>query len=125
MCEYGYSIAPYVRFKDGITRQIAINDLAGGGGDLKDIPEHMAMAPDGAITAKIQELKDLMSRQPIGRIRGPIADKISKLSGYGDHQVHWAKVKIGKIRRELKDFVRHQKGRGAPSGGITLWVTGN
>ena len=69
----------------------------------------MEMAPDGAITAKIQGLKDLMIRQPIDRKRGSIDGRILKLLRYGDQLMPEKHSKIEAIWQELKDFVRRQK----------------
>ena len=71
----------------------------------------MEMVSIGAMTHKVQELKDLMGRQPIYRKLGHIEGGISKLLVYGYQQMHEAQIKIGGIRQSLKDFERHQKGR--------------
>ena len=82
----------------------------GGGGALKDFLEYMKVVSDGASAKKIQELKDLTRRrQPIDPKRGPIEDAILKLLVYGDQQVPGTQIKIGVIRRSLRDFVRRQK----------------
>ena len=46
-----------VFFKENTDQKIAIGEL-GRGGDPIDFPEYMETAPDGAITAKILDLKD-------------------------------------------------------------------
>ena len=71
------------------------------GGDRGGFLEYMEMVTDGAITAKIQNWKDLMRRQPIDHQRGHIEDKISQFLVYGDQQVRDVKIKIDKIRRPL------------------------
>ena len=81
----------------------------GRGGDRKDFLVYMAMASDGAMAHKIQELKDSMSRRPIDRKRGPIVGEIWRLLIYGDQQMHGAEIKIVEIRQHLKDFERRKK----------------
>ena len=74
------------------------------GDSLKDFLEYMEMVSDGAMTRKIQALEGLMSRQPIGRKRGPIDDKISKSLVYGDQQMPETQIKIGEIKAIVKVF---------------------
>ena len=83
-----------VCFKEDAIRKIAIYEL--GEGDFKDFLGYMEMVPNGAITEKIQELRDKMSRQPIDAKRGTIEDKISKLLVYGDFQCMGRKLKLAK-----------------------------
>ena len=78
-----------------LNRQIALVDLGFGGG-LKDFLGYMEMVSGGATAAKIQELKDLTTRQPIERKRGPTDDKILKLLVYGGQQMPETQIKIGK-----------------------------
>ena len=96
-------LGPNVLFKENLNRQITISEL-GWGGSPKDILEYMEMAPEGIIAANIQQLKDLIRRQPIDHKRGPTEDKILKLLAYGDHQMPATKIKIGDIRQSLNDF---------------------
>ena len=56
-----------VFFTGDLNRQIAIDEL--GGDALKDLLEYMDMVSGGAMTGEIQELKDLMSNQPINHRR--------------------------------------------------------
>ena len=70
----------------------------------------MVLASDGATAEKIQELKGLMSRQPIDHKRAPVEEVILKLLVYGDQQMPATQVGIGKTRPSLKDFVKRQKG---------------
>ena len=58
---------------------------------------------------KIQELKGLMARQPIGHRRGPIEGKILKLLVYGDQQIPENQIRIGEIRKSLTEFAHRRK----------------
>ena len=58
-----------VFFTGAISREIAIDELAGGGAP-RDSLGYMALISGGDATEKIQDLKNLMSRQPVGRNRG-------------------------------------------------------
>ena len=97
-------------FKENLIRRIAIGEL-GGGGDLKDSHGCMEMVSDGVTTGDIPELNGMMSRKPIGRKRGPIDDRISKLLVRGDQLMPETQLKIGKIGPSLKDFVGRRKKR--------------
>ena len=77
-----------VFLRANIDRQIATNALRRGGA-LKDL------VSGATATNKIQDLKDLMGMQPIGRNRGPIGGKILKLLVYGAQQVHETQNKMG------------------------------
>ena len=73
-----------------------------GGDDLKDSLEYMELVLGGASSKKVQELNDLMSRQPIGRTMGPIADKSLTLLDYWDQQMPETQVKIENVWRPFK-----------------------
>ena len=60
-----------------------LQSLSLDGGALKDFLEYMEMAPVGAATDDIQELKGVMRRQPVDHKRGPFAKRILKLLVYG------------------------------------------
>ena len=67
------------------------------------------MAPGGATTHNIQQLKGILNRQPIDRKLGPVADRISKLLVYGDQQMPDAQIKIGEIGKSINDFARRRR----------------
>ena len=67
-----------VFLKENFDRRSAIDEL-GGDDSLKGFLEYMGMAPDGAITEKVQGLNDLMRRQHIDRQRGPVDDRIFEI----------------------------------------------
>ena len=57
----------------------------------------------------IQQLQGLISRQPIGRKRGPIGGKISKLLVCGDQQMPETQMGIEEIRKALSELPHRQK----------------
>ena len=83
-----------VFFNEDIHQQIALIEL-GGIVDPKDFLGYMKMAPDGAATDNIQELKGITSRQPIDRKDGPADGRISKLLVYGLTKCLMRKLKFG------------------------------
>ena len=62
--------------------------------DFLDASSDLTGLTDNA-NQMIQQLGDIISRQPIDRKRGPIEDKISKLLVYGDKQMPGAQIRIG------------------------------
>ena len=65
------------------------------GGALKDFLEY-GCGIGGVATKKIQDLEDLMRRQPVDRKRGPIDGEMSKLLVYGVNKCMGRKLKLGK-----------------------------
>ena len=86
---------------------------------LKDFPEYAEVVSEGAKTKNIQELKDLMSRQPSIAKRGPIESKILKLLVYGGQQMPDAPFKIDLIRKALKGSTIQRKRGGIRAKSLT------
>ena len=101
-------LCPNVSLKENLDRQIAPGEL-GRGEALKDFLGFTDMVADGATTHSIQQLKGIMSRQPIDCKRGTVDDRILKSLGYGRQQMQAAKIKTEAVRQSLKYFTRQQK----------------
>ena len=79
------------------------------GADLNDFLWYLETVSDGATTGNIQELRGLMSSNPIDRKGGSDGGVISKQLIYGDKQMPDTQIKIERISESPNDFVRKQK----------------
>ena len=113
MGEYRYSVGPECVFKAKLNRRIALIELGGEValkppiGFLEVRPDLNGLAQDGR--GKIQQLKCLISRQPIDHKRGPIEDTILKLLVYGGQQMPEIQMGISKIRKSMGEFAHRKK----------------
>ena len=102
MGENGYSAGLNVAIKGRLGRQIVLNDLRGWAlepcmGVLEVSPDFTGMAESA--NRKIHHLGDIITRQQIGRKRGPIEDKSSKLLVYGDKQMSGSQNKNREVKK--------------------------
>ena len=100
-------------FMGKLSRRIALNEL--GGGSPGTFPVFLKVSGDHTVFTgsakkkKVHQLGDLINRQPNGRKRGPIEDKISTMLVYGDKQMPVAQIRIEKIRKALWEFAHQLK----------------
>ena len=87
------------------TSIIKLQSVSWEGDYRKDFLEYTVTVSDVATAVDIQELQGIMSRKRIGRKRGPLGDRISKLLVYGGQIMPETKIKIGGgVMQSLKDF---------------------
>ena len=76
---------------------------------LGDFIEYLAIVSGCDMPRNMQELRDLMRRQPVYRKSGAMGDRFSKHLIYGQNRMPGTQIKIESIREASVEYARQRK----------------